>query len=294
MGTAESKALSNELCNFKPVSSRNISYFGEVEILYSRLKNEYILMKRISSKVYSKDQLKIIDALININHPNFILFHGVKQIAEKEYEIYFENILWTLEDEIFQKQEKNEHFSNIEIFDILKEVSSALAHLQKKNIPHQCITTQAILKVASGSYKIVHPLLIGRHQSNRESITWLARFLPPQHGASSPVYSLLNPFKDDTYALAIAIIDACLLGFTEMLLEQRMELVRKQFSMAVWMILEEMLKASESERIDGSLLDYILQDKIMHEAIENDIRLRQRLTELLSRVDSIFIYFSDF
>ena len=284
MGSAASQELSRGLSNFKPVGSRNLSYFGGVEVLYYRLQNEYILMKRISSDIFSKAQLKTVDALINLSHPNFLLFHGVKQIDEKDYEIYFENIVWTLEDEISRRKEKKEYFTNDEIFAILNQAASALAYFQQHNIPHGGMTTQALLLATSGGYKIVHPLLIGRHQSNRDSIKQLSRFLPPNISISSKLETPSDPFKDDAYALAITIIDACLLGFTENPIEQRMDLVRRGYSAVIWMILEKMIEISEHERIDSLTLDYILRDETIRSSIKNDIHLKQRLAELLSKV----------
>lgn len=265
MGSVESETSIRGNSANRAAVSKVVAYIGEVEILQDQEKNSRIMKKRVNISNFSEIKLQAVDVLVNTCHSNILELIDVQQVAENDYEVYFEDFLYTLEDEIHLRGETGMCFTNQEIFAILRQITSALACLQEKGIPHGGIMTSAILKLHSNEYKIIHPLLIGR-SLHRESLdkdsqqSDLLRFVPetPESKLQGDVSDL---FRDDIYGIGIALIDACLLGRTELALKKRKALVRKRYSPVVVGLLEKMLESRESERLDSLVLNYIINEE---------------------------------
>lgn len=251
------------------VCSKVVPYFGEVEILPDTLNSRVLLRKKVISKNIPKHILAEAKTISEANHPHLLSVYGIKETSVQEYEIYFESISYTLEDEIRQRRERNEPFTNQEIFSILDQIVSGLAYLQDRNIAHGGINSQAILKTPDNKYKLVHPTLVGKYLPNRTTIernmseSELFRFVPPEILPNLQLKPLAesNLFKEDTYALGVALIDACLLGLTELTMANRMQLIQKDYFPVIFQLMERLIDLNEEDRVDSQILSLVTKDQ---------------------------------
>ena len=81
--------------------------------------------------------------IIGFSNINFDWFYGTSE----QQNIYFEYFTSDLHKKMLKLEKEKKNFSEREIWYILRSVSSALSHLQKKGQNHSHITTDSILIV---------------------------------------------------------------------------------------------------------------------------------------------------
>jgi len=181
-------------------------------------KKQYALKKILCKDLYEiykhKNQLELI---YSMNHPNILELYNIqyKYLDSTTYAIYvlMERAQNDWSVDIRKRIINKNPYKEEEIINIIRQVVSALAYLQKKNITHRDIKPQNILlfkqnifKVADlgeaknaenksqkmtlrGSELYMSPLLYERYKNNRKDV-------------------LHNPYKSDVFSLGFSFLYA--------------------------------------------------------------------------------------
>ena len=248
-------------------------------------KKQYALKKILCKDLYEiykhKNQLELI---YSMNHPNILELYNIqyKYLDSTTYAIYvlMERAQNDWSVDIRKRIINKNPYKEEEIINIIRQVVSALAYLQKKNITHRDIKPQNILlfkqnifKVADlgeaknaenksqkmtlrGSELYMSPLLYERYKNNRKDV-------------------LHNPYKSDVFSLGFSFLYAMNLNlniienireFKNMKIiinsiNRDLESGKYIYSDKLMQIIFKMIETDENKRYDFIELEKELNDK---------------------------------
>ena len=254
---------------FKLVEKIGFGSFGKIYKARWAQNTENYAMKIINLK-YAEDindtqkKLKIIrDFYKETNSPGIIKTYGYlyKKIGKEEYKFY---ILMELaqtdwEQEIKSRNKKHLYYTRSELFDIIKQLVSCYALLQKKNISHRDVKPQNVL-ILNGQYKLCDfgeaRNISGKngyiHQPIRGSELYMSPILFDALN-NNKIDVLHNSYKSDVFSLGMCIFLAATLSFDclyDIREEKNMKKIKK--------ILEKYLLPRYSSNL-VNILFYMLQ-----------------------------------
>ena len=134
--------------------------FGKIFLAKDSKNNIFSIKKLIlSEELDVKSVIEEYNMCYNLSHPNIIKIMGINsnKLDETTFVVYvlMEVGISDWEKEINSLRAKNIHYSEHELFNILKQIVSACSFLQKNNISHRDIKPQNILVFKNKVYKLI-------------------------------------------------------------------------------------------------------------------------------------------
>ena len=265
---------------------------GAFGVLFSVSNNKtnkkYALKKLTATDLTSlEDFQKEFEIAYKNNHDNILNLYGIciRVYDVTTYVLFFFLVLaehdWEIE--ILNRNKEKKFYTEIELIDILKQLSSACVYLQKKEIAHRDIKPENILlffdkKEEPALYKICdfgeakEKIRVGsRHKSIRGTDFYMSPILfKALMEKENSVRD--DPYKSDVFSLGYCMIIASVLDFNfinkiRKVEEQRQidriirEALEERYSYKFIYVLLKMIVHNEKERIDFLGLERLIKDK---------------------------------
>ena len=248
-------------------------------------KNKYAMKKMIlRSKIEiqkNQEQTNLVYDLIKKTKTNGVIkIYGAQciKITSAEYHFYvlmeLANIDW--DKEIKKRKEKKQFYTEGELFDILKQLTSTFSLLQKNNITHRDIKPQNIL-IVNGVYKVCDfgEAKVTNSDIIRQSIKGTELYMSPIlfRALNKRQNQLIhNTYKSDVFSLGMCILLAATLTFQSIYDIRELKDMEKiknilikyliaKFSYDFVHVLVKMLEVNEELRPDFIELEKILEKK---------------------------------
>ena len=248
-------------------------------------KNKYAMKKMIlRSKIEiqkNQEQTNLVYDLIKKTKTNGVIkIYGAQciKITSAEYHFYvlmeLANIDW--DKEIKKRKEKKQFYTEGELFDILKQLTSTFSLLQKNNITHRDIKPQNIL-IVNGVYKVCDfgEAKVTNSDIIRQSIKGTELYMSPIlfRALNKRQNQLIhNTYKSDVFSLGMCILLAATLTFQSLYDIRELKDMEKiknilikyliaKFSYDFVHVLVKMLEVNEELRPDFIELEKILEKK---------------------------------
>ena len=247
--------------------------------------NKYAMKKMIlRSKIEiqkNQDQTNLVyDLIKKTKTKGVIKLYGAQciKVTSAEYHFYvlmeLANIDW--EKEIKKRKEKKEYYTEGELFDILKQLTSTFALLQKNNITHRDIKPQNVL-IVNGVYKVCDfgEAKVTDSDIIRQTIKGTELYMSPIlfRALNKRQNQLIhNTYKSDVFSLGMCILLAATLTFQSLYDIRELKDMEKiknilikyliaKFSYDFVHVLVKMLEVNEALRPDFIELEKILEKK---------------------------------
>jgi hypothetical protein len=260
---------------FRIVEKIGSGSFGKIyKVQWIRNNKNYAMkiinLKHIEDFECTKKKLKIIKDFYNeTNCPGIIRTYGnmYEKIGKTEYKYYIlmelAQIDW--EKEINSRNKKNLYYTQNELFDIIKQLVTCYALMQKNNIGHRDVKPQNVL-LLNGQYKLCDfgeaRNISGKngyiHQPIRGSELYMSPILFDALN-NDKIDVLHNSYKSDVFSLGMCFFLAATLSFDslyEIREEKDMRTIKKilekylipRYSNTLVKILYKMLQVDEDLR----------------------------------------------
>ena len=200
--------------------------FGKIYLVKDSKKNIYSIKKiLLSEELDVKSVIDEYNMCYNFSHPNIINIMGIysKQLDKTTYVVYvlMEVGISDWDKEINSLKVKNSHYTEKELFNILKQIVSACSFLQKNNISHRDIKPQNILVFKNNIYKLIdfgEARRIGDKEKNSKSLIQYSLkgtelYMSPLlfNGLRSGQIDVNhNVYKSDVYSLGLCMLYAAI------------------------------------------------------------------------------------
>ena len=229
----------------------------------------------------NQDQTNLVYDFIKKTKTNGVIkIYGAQciKITSAEYHFYvlmeLANIDW--EKEIKKRREKKQYYTEGELFDILKQLTSTFSLLQKNNITHRDIKPQNIL-IVNGVYKVCDfgEAKVTNSDIIRQTIKGTELYMSPIlfRALNKRQNQLIhNTYKSDVFSLGMCILLAATLTFQSLYDIRELKDMEKiknilikyliaKFSYDFVHVLVKMLEVNEELRPDFIELEKILEKK---------------------------------
>ena len=203
--------------------------FGKIFLVRDIKTNQEFALKHIFSRDYvdCREKIKKLESLYKLDNDNIIKLYKIN-IINNHYSTFIINILMEKAEkdwdkEIKERKNNNQIYTESEILVLLKQLTSGLSFLQKKNIAHRDIKPQNILIFPKKNllfrknlYKIAD-LGEAKDLKNKKEHTLIGSelFMSPllYNGFSQDKrYIKHNVFKSDVYSLGLCFVYAICLN----------------------------------------------------------------------------------
>lgn len=195
--------------------------FGKIYLVEDKQKNIYSMKKIIASDDIDLEAFQSEYELVNlVRHPNImrILAMCKRKLDYTTHVLYIlmEVGLTDWEKEIKSRQSLKQHYSEKELISVLKQLVSALAFLQSKNISHRDIKPQNVLIFKNNLFKVAdfgEAKQISKMETNKQ----LSTLRGTELYMSPLLFNALrtnqndikhNSFKSDVFSLAFCLLYA--------------------------------------------------------------------------------------
>ena len=261
-------------------------------VINNKTKKKYALKKLTATDLSSLEEFqKEFEIAYKNNHDNILNLYG---ICVRVYDVttYVLFVLMDLaehdwEIEINNRFKEKRFYSEIELINILKQLSNACVYLQKKEIAHRDIKPENILLFFEKKEDLTSPALYkicdfgeakekikvgSRHKSIRGTDYYMSPIL--FKALMEKAKSVRDdPFKSDVFSLGYCMIIASVLDFNfiekiRKVEEQRQidriirEALEERYSYEFIYVLLKMIVHNEKERIDFLGLEKLIKDKL--------------------------------
>ena len=259
--------------------------FGTIfEVTNNKTRIKYALKKIVTSDINNLEKYqKEFEIVHQSTHPYILDIHGIcfrcfdsttfiiyvlMDLAEHDWEVEIYN----------RKTQNNNFYTESQLINILKQLSSALLFLQKdKQISHRDIKPENILVFKNGIYKLSdfgeaenEAKIDDRQKTLRGTELYMSPLL--HEGLLHDVdYIVHNTFKSDVFSLGCCLIIAACLDF-EVIKEIRklkkvfmiknylIKIFKRKYTDKFIDLLLKMINFNENERVDFIQLDKIIKD----------------------------------
>ena len=259
--------------------------FGTIfEVTNNKTRIKYALKKIVTSDINNLEKYqKEFEIVHQSTHPYILDIHGIcfrcfdsttfiiyvlMDLAEHDWEVEIYN----------RKTQNNNFYTESQLINILKQLSSALLFLQKdKQISHRDIKPENILVFKNGIYKLSdfgeaenEAKIDDRQKTLRGTELYMSPLL--HEGLLHDVdYIVHNTFKSDVFSLGCCLIIAACLDF-EVIKEIRklkkgfliknylVKIFKRKYTDKFIDLLLKMINFNENERVDFIQLDKIIKD----------------------------------
>ena len=256
--------------------------FGKIYLVEDNEKNLFCMKKMITSNKTSYEELsREYDIFIKYKHKYILSILGIskKILDDTTYCMYIlmEVAKTDWEKEINERQMKNNFYTEDELINILKQLTSALVYLQKNNISHRDIKTQNILVFENNIFKIADFGEAKQFKKKNDIMSTLRGtelYMSPLlfNGLQKRIFDIKhNPFKSDVFSLGMCLLFASTLRIKNLckirdcvddvkLQIYLMKVVSQKYSLKFVKLLNQMLCYREESRPDFYELETILND----------------------------------
>ena len=271
--------LSFDINDYTVVTQLGQGTFGKIYLVEDKQKNVFCMKKIIINNKNNFESMKNeYEIFRKYKHKNILNIMGIteKKLDDTTFAFY---ILMEVgktdwEKEINQRQSKGNYYTENELMSIIRQLTSALAYLQKNNISHRDVKAQNVLVFDNNIYKIAD---FGEAKKfNDSSILSTLRgtelYMSPIlfDGLQNRTFDIKhNPYKSDVFSLGMCLLFAATLNI-KILCKVRdfgdnaklqifiMSVINKRYSLALADLLMKMLSISEITRPDFIKLEEIL------------------------------------
>ena len=190
--------------------------FGRVYLIKDKLTNLEYALKQIIIYNKKNTELKykeIFEKLSSLEHPNIIKIYNT-ELTENNLKIFMERGIMDWDKEIEIRRKNKKYYTEEEIFNILKQLSSGLRCLQENKITHRDIKPNNILIFPEKIYKIAdlgEGTLFSVNNKRKQVIRGSIPFMSPvlYNGLNGPNdKACYNPFKNDVFSLGFCFLYA--------------------------------------------------------------------------------------
>lgn len=254
------------LLNYHPKGTMKLPFLGEIEYHQHRFNDSFIIRKTVSTVDYSSDELEILDKLFVLPHPGLLKVISYQELAKDRFEIFFEGIQGNLQDDLLTRNKLSKNYTDSQLIEMLKNLSGALAHLEKHYIPHKQVTLESILVTSNGEAKLVHPLLVGSRIPTYNKILQGyndkdLKFLPPEVVdclMDRKLFPDTDPFKEDIYSLGVCFLEASKVRYRMGSMSPGKDRLNDAGAVKITQIIHRMVEERPILRIDAASLNKML------------------------------------
>lgn len=247
---------------FKIIMHIGEGSFGKIYLVEDEYKQQFSMKKIIANDELDVENFTQEYELVNkVRHKNILRIHSIcrRQLDSTTYALYIlmEKGVTDWEKEIKARQNQKKYYSEKELFNILRQLTDALAFLQIKNISHRDIKPQNVLLFKEGIFKIAD---FG--EAKKISLIETSKQLSTLRGTELYMSPLLfnglrtgqndikhNSFKSDVFSLGF-----CLLYSATLSIHCLYELRRETDNFNIGFKLSRFIKARYSQNISNILL----------------------------------------
>jgi len=283
--TQEDQNLNNFECeDFKVLMQIGEGSFGKIYLVEDKYKKQFSMKKIIANDETDVENFTQEYELVNkVRHKNILRIHSIcrRKLDSTTHALYIlmEKGVTDWEKEIKARQNKKKFYSEKDLFNVLRQLTEALAFLQIKNISHRDIKPQNVLLFQEGIFKIAD---FG--EAKKISIIETSKQLSTLRGTELYMSPLLfnglrtgqndikhNSFKSDVFSLGFCLYYAATLNIHS-LYEIRREIdifniqmklgraLKSRYSDYFINLLVKMLEINENRRCDFIELQAMLKD----------------------------------
>ena len=267
--------------------------FAKIYLVSHKITHKTFCLKKIltsSSKEFS-EMSKEFEIFYKYKHNNIlsILAISKKILDQTTYCIYIltEVAKTDWEKEINNRLIRNKFYTENELINILKQLTSALLYLQKNNIAHRDIKVQNILifperifKLADfGEAKKFEKKFDNNNNMNTSTLRGTELYMSPIlfEGLKNKIFDLkYNPYKSDVFSLGMCLLFAgtlrirVLCKIRECKNDKEIErlirvLLGKKYGENFISLIKGMLKIKEEDRFDFEDLNSILNNYVIND-----------------------------
>eukprot|EP00330_Aristerostoma_sp_ATCC50986_P002150 CAMPEP_0114588448 /NCGR_PEP_ID=MMETSP0125-20121206/11148_1 /TAXON_ID=485358 ORGANISM="Aristerostoma sp., Strain ATCC 50986" /NCGR_SAMPLE_ID=MMETSP0125 /ASSEMBLY_ACC=CAM_ASM_000245 /LENGTH=477 /DNA_ID=CAMNT_0001784849 /DNA_START=51 /DNA_END=1484 /DNA_ORIENTATION=+ len=273
------------------------AHYGEVKIVKDNKDESFMLLREIN--VDTKEGFEKILAnysqRVSVSHPNLVRVIGYTSKTTEGFcsshhrvNVFVEILPKDLDADLKERIDERATFSEGELLLLAENAINALSYFQTQEIAHDDIRPFNIFVTDEGNYKLSDPGL-NQTQSNALTSAILSNtktFLTPDALKAVPEQDFEFKYdhcKADVYALGMTLLGCGSLSNSEELydyeagtlsqemLEQRLEIIRNNYSNFTYELIRDMLNTNEEERPDF----VVLSNRLM--PYQEDIQKRVRL-----------------
>ena len=280
-----------------------------LKVQYIKNKKEYALkkIKRFDLKIHLKDIQGVLHVQ-NCDHPNILKILGFYILQQKnnnqtEYVLFLLMNCYekTLESEILERKNKNNHYKKDEFLKLIKDLYSALYYLQNDaKIAHRDIKPSNILISEQGSLLLSdfsESYLQTSFKARSTSIVGSPYFMAPELKelyiiSDSTEEINYDPWKADVYSMGMTLLDCACLSIAENgSIEKKLKIIEEIYGDDIKDFIAICLKSEEKERFDFIELGKCKE----YEKIYGDIFLENyEIPPIVNSLNLNFCYFISF
>ena len=219
--------------NYKIQKSIGQGTYGQLYVVINNnSKKKYAMKEQIAGDIYSfEEYAKSFEINYKNKHENILDIYGIYTIISDE-KLFFIYALMDLaecdwEQEVEKRKSSQKYYTEIELISILKQLVSALAFLQRKNIAHRDIKLENILLFSKNpskfnSEKIYKICDFGeakqriKYNTKHNTVRGTDYYMSPEllFGLNNQKdYVKNNPHKSDVFSLGCCMIIASTLDY---------------------------------------------------------------------------------
>jgi len=241
---------------------------GEFLQLQNRDTGDVVIQKKVNQSQLEGANQTLVRTNLLLSHPNIIRFEGYEKSTNSQYLTYFENFDHPLKQEIQMRATSNTRFTEKEIISLLRNISSALSHLQGNRIVHGQIRSETIVKVGS-EYKLLNMILFGNSKSTYQQALEEMRKTQIRHLSPQLQDALFNQivdpvhegYKDDVYALGVVILDVMTLTVDSAVpVAEKLKRATEIYSKSLISLTNKMLESIMSLRLDCIACNTVIEN----------------------------------
>ena len=263
--------------------------YGKIYLVKDSNKNIYSIKKiLLSEELDVKSVIDEYNMCYNFSHPNIINIMGIysKQLDRTTYVVYvlMEVGISDWDKEINSLKVKNSHYTEKELFNILKQIVSACSFLQKNNISHRDIKPQNILVFKNNIYKLIDfgeaRRIRDKEKNNKSLIQYSLKgtelYMSPLlfNGLRSGQIDVNhNVYKSDVYSLGLCMLyaakctDKVLFEIRRIISMEKLKnyinsALKDNYSEILINIIISMLEIHEQKRPDFIELEHLINKEI--------------------------------
>ena len=254
-----SKTTTKPPKGLKFLTNKTIPHLGDVEVWRKESTQTQILKKKITLETTSESDFDALKRLASMKHNNIIGINEIKKVTEKEYDVFFEDVIdHDLLEEARHRLERERRFSDREALEILQQIASAIGYLHKNDTYHGEITINTIYRDSNGKYQLLHPLFT--IASNTKRLT-----------EKKKKAQLAQSYKRDVENLGKTLLEAYF--FPEPIhfpLKNPTEILKDRSLSTILEILLKLANGQEKDTPDIFALEKVLNSKETQEKVERD------------------------
>jgi hypothetical protein len=283
--TKENENLKSFNCeDFRILKQIGEGSFGKIYLVHDIYDNQFSMKKIIANDEIDVENFMQEYEMVNkLRHKNILRIHSIckRKLDYTTFALYIlmEKAVTDWDKEIKARHSQKKFYSEKEIFNILRQLTSALVFLQEKNISHRDIKPQNLLLFSEGIFKVAD---FG--EAKKISIYETSKQLNTLRGTELYMSPLLfnglrtgqedikhNPYKSDVFSLGFCVLYAACLNIHSLhdlrretdtfSLGIKLKKSLKGYSETLYDVLINMLEIDENKRYDfiqlQEVLDYL-------------------------------------